>query len=134
MGIKKRKFMASVPMSSMADIAFLLLIFFMVTSVLKVDAEIPMNLPDAAGNPLEDEDVQVSIAKDGEYWFGPLKLPKQEVLARIQGEVAINEDVRILIQAHDALDFSTVQEFLDLLREAGVKNFAMVTKQENRKL
>lgn len=121
-------------MSSMADIAFLLLIFFMVTSVLKVDAEIPLNLPDASGAQLSDDDVPISIAKDGNYWFGGLKLPKPEVIAQVRAEVTKNPDVRILVHAHDSLDFTVVQEFLDLMREAGVKNFAMVTKQENRKL
>ncbi|MCR9142797.1 MAG: biopolymer transporter ExbD [bacterium] len=134
MAIKKRKFLASVPMSSMADIAFLLLIFFMVTSVLKVDAEIPLNLPDASGTELGDEDVNVSIGKDGSYWFTNQQMPRDEVIARIQVEVQTNENVRIAIQAHDSLDFTVVQEFLDRMRLAGVKNFAMVTKQENRKL
>lgn len=134
MAIKKRKFLASVPMSSMADIAFLLLIFFMVTSVLKVDAEIPLNLPDASGTELSDEDINVSIAKDGSYWFTSIRLERPECVARIRAEVTTNPDVRIAIQAHDSLDFSVVQEFLDQLRLAGVKNFAMVTRQENQKL
>ncbi len=134
MAIKKRKFLAAVPMSSMADIAFLLLIFFMVTSVLKVDAEIPLNLPDASGTELGDDDVNVSIAKNGSYWFQNLEMPRDEVVARIRAEVTTDENVRIAIQAHDSLDFTVVQDFLDQLRLAGVKNFAMVTKQENRKL
>ena len=36
---------ANIPTSSMADIAFLLLIFFMVTTVFKVDSGISLNLP-----------------------------------------------------------------------------------------
>ncbi|MEQ9364623.1 MAG: biopolymer transporter ExbD, partial [Leptospirales bacterium] len=106
----------------------------MVTSVLKVDAEIPLNLPDASGTELGDEDVNVSIAKNGSYWFTNVQMPRDEVIARIRAEVATDENVRIAIQAHDALDFTVVQDFLDQMRLAGVKNFAMVTKQENRKL
>ena len=36
MAIRRRKIFANVPISSMADIAFLLLIFFMVTAVFAV--------------------------------------------------------------------------------------------------
>lgn len=121
-------------MSSMADIAFLLLVFFMVTSVLKVDAEIPLNLPDASGSELGEDDLQVSIAKDGNYWFGNLELPRAEVVARIRAGVTENPDARIVIQAHDSLNFTVVQELLDMMQAAGVKNFAMVTKQENRRM
>nr|OCA00645.1 Transport energizing protein, ExbD/TolR family [Leptospira interrogans serovar Copenhageni/Icterohaemorrhagiae] len=49
MSLKKKKNPPSIPVSSMADIAFLLLVFFMVTSVLDTDPDLPIALPDVPG-------------------------------------------------------------------------------------
>ena len=43
---KKRSLEANIPSSSMADIAFLLLIFFLVATVIDVDTGIGMTLPE----------------------------------------------------------------------------------------
>ena len=48
MKIERRKRSRSfISVASMADIAFLLLIFFMVSSVLEMEKEIPINLPES---------------------------------------------------------------------------------------
>lgn len=44
---KKRKITGKVPTASMADIAFLLVIFFMVTTTFKIDTGLKINLPKA---------------------------------------------------------------------------------------
>ncbi len=134
MAIRRGKFTASVPMSSMADIAFLLLVFFMVTSVLKVEADIPLELPDAAGQELRENEVALSIAKNEAYYLNNTPMAREDVMARIRVELQEKPDVRVLISAHRDLSFALVQNLLELLKEAGVSNFAMVTKQENRKI
>lgn len=59
---KRLPLSVAVPVSSMADIAFLLLIFFMVTSVLKVDPDLPIVLPDGSGSELSDNSVVIAVA------------------------------------------------------------------------
>jgi biopolymer transport protein ExbD len=54
--IKKRKIaQAEIPTSSMADIAFLLLLFFLVATVIDVDTGIGMTLPEYVEDPEEVE-------------------------------------------------------------------------------
>ena len=119
-------------MSSTADIAFLLLIFFMVATVLKVDPDIPLTLPDRAAESLKDRDVQLSVDQQGQYWFGGKVYPRNTALLLVQAEVGEKPDVRVLVQAHKDLDFAIVQDLLDGMKDVGVKNFAMVTKQSKQ--
>jgi biopolymer transport protein ExbD len=60
--LKKRKIAeASIPTSSMADIAFLLLLFFLVATVIDVDTGIGLTLPEYI--PPQDQ-VNVEVSKD----------------------------------------------------------------------
>jgi biopolymer transport protein ExbD len=59
---KKRSLGASIPSSSMADIAFLLLIFFLVATVIDVDSGIGMTLPEYIP-PEEIKEVEVDPAR-----------------------------------------------------------------------
>jgi biopolymer transport protein ExbD len=135
MAIKKKKLSANVPVSSMADIAFLLLVFFMVTSVLKVDADIPLNLPEGAGAQLDDQDIPVSIDKNRRIYFGNIPIATiQDLGPRIQGELALKPDARVLINAHDQLPVTVVEELFEVLKQVGANNVAIVTKQNERSL
>ncbi len=130
MAIRRSKFIASVSLSSTADIAFLLLIFFMVAAVIKTDADIPLELPEASASSLREKDQLISIAKNGRLWYGNIPLTKEEILARVRADAMITPDMQINIQAHKDLDFSHVEELLDILKEAGITRFAMVTRKE----
>ena len=59
--LKKRKMAeATIPTSSMADIAFLLLLFFLVATVIDVDTGIGLTLPEYVENP---ENVKVDKSR-----------------------------------------------------------------------
>lgn len=135
MSYRRGKFRAVVPMSSMADIAFLLLIFFMVSSVLKVDAEIPLTLPDATGKQLEEKnDLRVSITEQGDFWLGNTPYPVPELIAQIKVAVATKPETLVLIQADGDLDFTVVEKFFDKLQKAGIQKIGMVTKKQKSSL
>jgi biopolymer transport protein ExbD len=144
MAIKKSKEIAAViPTASMADIAFLLIIFFMVTTVMQVD-KTTVNLPRS--------------------WERPLELPRGAAfvvlgkLASAGGEELVykfsaGEDTSQIISGTDGLYFEVlnitgvapthpfvikidrtikyklVDEILDALRRAGAQNLILMTDQ-----
>ena len=55
-------------MSSMTDIVFLLLIFFMLTSTLVTTNALEIILPSSSAQPLKKQSVSVSITEDLRYF------------------------------------------------------------------
>ncbi len=70
MGLKKRnKVSAEFSMSSLTDIIFLLLIFFMLTSTLVSQNALNLKLPSSSSKTVAPQSMAVSIEKEGRYYF-----------------------------------------------------------------
>ena len=77
MGLKKRsKANAEFNMSSLTDIIFLLLIFFMLTSSMVVPNALNLKLPGKSKNntELKAPPTNIAIKRDGSYWIGGQKV------------------------------------------------------------
>lgn len=132
--MKRNKIIAVVPLSSMADIAFLLIVFFMATSVLKMDADIPLDLPEGKGEELKESDIPIFIDKNKNYYFENIRVSKAELLAKIQASYQQKPSARVIVSADSELPYEILEDLFENLRELNITNIGIVTKQSERKL
>ena len=134
-GGSKGGVMADINVTPMADIMIVLLIIFMViTPMLQkgVDVKLP-----TAGNTKEKKDEQktitVAIKKDSTTFLNGVKMEKQEDLVPQLKERLedIAEGSRVIYLKADAeLPYSEVMKVMDLSREAGVDEVALIAEQK----
>jgi biopolymer transport protein TolR len=134
-GNKKGGPMADINVTPMADIMIVLLIIFMViTPMLQkgVDVKLPQ-----AGNTKERKDepksIVVAVKKDTTTYLGGQKLDDQNQLQALVKERLqdLPEGARIIyLKADDALPYSEVMKVMDLCREAGVEEVALIAERK----
>jgi biopolymer transport protein ExbD len=124
---KKSRVDGAIPTSSMADIAFLLLVFFLVTTVFEEEKGLPIVLPEKA------EEVQVSqknvlhlvIRADGlvEIKRGESPSIQTERASAIAGiwrdEVSRNENLIAAVKTDPTAPYKHMVAVLDQLQSAG---------------
>lgn len=102
MGLKKRnKVSAEFSMSSLTDIIFLLLIFFMLTSTL-VQIQ-PFDLPESDSKAIAPTDMVVSINEEGKYSLNNIELSKpalESALRQKKAEAKNRENLTVTIVSH----------------------------------
>jgi biopolymer transport protein ExbD len=80
MGLQsKNKIEASFSMSSMTDIIFLLLIFFMLTSSFITPSGLPVNLPSSESSDIVMQEVTVSVTKDLRFAVNDKQVSRDEI-------------------------------------------------------
>ena len=129
MKIRRKKIVPGIPVSSMADIAFLLLVFFMVTSVLDTDPDIPIVLPDVpGGEQLSKKIANIYISADRTVFYNSLKMPLAEAINNVRGKMSVTPDLKVLVHADKDLPYSEVDNLFEMLKEAGALKVSLVTK------
>ncbi len=80
----KHKVSAGFSMSSMTDVVFLLLIFFMLTASFITPSGLPVNLPKSKNSNIVIQKVSVTITRDLKYYVDdkPIKLGQLEGVLR----------------------------------------------------
>lgn len=121
---------AEVPNSSMSDIAFLLLIFFMVTTSFTID-KTPVDLPktDARTEIPKNHEV-ISIQKNGFIQFHGERVMMADIQPLAAMEVAKDKDQIFLLKIDKGVRWELVDELLEQLRQARARNLSLPTNQE----
>lgn len=142
-GFKRRsKVSGDIPDSSMADIAFLLLIFFMVTTVFRSEDPREVVVPEAEATETVDERrqniVHLWIEPDGAIFINDRRIPPGDV-ADVLNPLYIDTDRRLVvaIRADRDVPYSVIDDVSQEIREAatatgGVARVNFATDVEQR--
>ncbi len=92
----KNKVDTGFSMSSMTDIVFLLLVFFMLTSSFITPSGLPVNLPSSKSSTIVLQKVSITITKDLQYYVNDKKVPFSGIENALKAELQGKEGVVVL--------------------------------------
>ena len=132
--LRRRRKPSEIPTSSMADIAFLLIIFFMLTTVFTTNQGIQFQYPEDDPN---DPDVQpeeaIHIKIEGEGRFQIDKNPTsslEEIGGYVRAKMEQSPEKPVIIESDPDVPYFVMIDVFDLLKQLEVKNIAVPTKSE----
>jgi biopolymer transport protein TolR len=134
-GGKKGGPMADINVTPMADIMIVLLIIFMVITPM-LQKGVDVKLPQAANSKErkdEPKSIVVAIRKDTTTYLGTTRLDSQaELLPQIKERLQdLPEGSRMMyLKADEQLPYSEVMKVMDLCREAGVEEVALIAERK----
>ena len=99
-------------MSSMTDIVFLLLIFFMLTS--NAPNALDMILPKAKGKSTNTQNVSVSIKKNLTYYVNGEKLRANQIEAKLKTALTNKEKPTIMLRVEESVPIEKAVLVMDI--------------------
>ena len=106
--------------SSMADIAFLLLVFFLVTTTISMDKGISLVLP-SEGNELEvnrKNIVNILMNESGKVLLDDKPAKMNSIRGIVEKKIAVNPNLIFSVQTHPRTKYQDYLRVLDQLKEA----------------
>jgi biopolymer transport protein ExbD len=135
MKIARRTVPAEIPTASMADVAFLLIIFFLVASFYSVTRGIQFSLPkhDEAALTAEPEAaVLIEIAAAGTLTVDNRPMRLDELPGYLRPRLERNPTKSVILQTSLDAPYEAMTDVFDELRQVGVQNLVIPTSAELR--
>ncbi|NOZ03808.1 MAG: biopolymer transporter ExbD [FCB group bacterium] len=128
MARKKRRFKGGeIPTSSMADIAFLLLIFFLVTTTIDTDKGLGIVLP-AEGQELEIKKQNILnclINSSGDVLLGGEPVAVKDIARIVKKRLQENPRLIISVKAHEKSQYKSYVKVIDQLKQANATRISI---------
>jgi biopolymer transport protein ExbD len=131
---KKVNVVAEIPTASMADIAFLLLIFFLVTTTFAEDKGLPIVLPEKSAEEVEVPQkniLHLLVRPDGavEVRRGESAttqvVPYNQIEQIMRLEIANNPNIIAAVKTHPDAPYKAMINVLDELQQAGAERISL---------
>ena len=139
MKIKKPAVSDEIPTSSMADIAFLLIIYFMVTTTFAATRGLDFSLPPEDDTPPmveKEEAVLIEIQPGGTYVVDQKPMQLSEILEYLKPKLGRNPKKPVIIRPQPNAEYGYMVSVFDELRQAEdkigmkVQNISIPTQRE----
>jgi biopolymer transport protein ExbD len=127
---------SEIPTSSLADIAFLLLIFFMVTTVFRKEKPRDIDWSEAEATEKIDakrkDILHVWVEQNGDIWINDKLIPVGDVSEVVRPIYADNRELVVAIRADRELPYQRVNAITKELQAAGAVRVTFATRLEQR--
>ena len=131
---KKNRRKPIIPINSMSDIAFLLLIFIMLISLINYRREIKIEYSEA--NSLEltqaDKNLEIWISQSGIHHYKGEPVSLSDIEALIADEVSESPGIRIHIIADRNTNYRYVNDVMEILKLLQHRVVSLVVKDESQ--
>lgn len=117
----RNKIDPSFSMSSMTDIVFLLLIFFLLTSTMAPTNVLDLVLPKADGDTVQEKRVMVSINNQGQYFLDNEMLPKEQLESQLKALFAEQKEPSFILQAEEKTITKDLVYVMDIANRNHIK-------------
>ena len=122
---------STIDITTMLDIVFIMLIFFIVTTSFVKETGVEVNRPNAA-TAVRDErgNILIAITANDEIWIDKRMIDLRSVRANVERLKAENPEGSVIIQADKASKTGFLVETMDQVRLAGVQNVSIAASQD----
>jgi biopolymer transport protein ExbD len=117
----RNKVSAEFNMSSMTDIVFLLLIFFMLTSTMVTTNALDLVLPKAQGKTDSNKNIAVSINKDLEFFIDKDPILETELESKLLSLLSADKERSIILRAEEGVPIEKAVRVLDIANRNQIK-------------
>ncbi|MCU0429815.1 MAG: biopolymer transporter ExbD [Cytophagaceae bacterium] len=101
---RKNRISTQFEMSSMTDLIFLLLIFFLLTSNFVTPSGLPINLPTTKPTPMSDkEKIRISISEDLRYYINDNPSSLEKIETTFQSRAKENKENTVVVMDVDEM-------------------------------
>ncbi len=125
--IKKKKRETEIPTSSLADIAFLVLVFFLLTTTIDVDKGITLTLP-AKGEETKIREKNISnilINAEGQVLFDDQPVPVYNIREVVREKLLQNDKLIFSLKTDRETDYEVYVKVLDQVKQGGAKRISI---------
>jgi biopolymer transport protein ExbD len=128
---RKARYQIQMPMTSLIDIVFLLLIYFLLTTNFMVDEGIKIKLPQAnASAPQTEEVITVLVDAQGRAFIGDEELSLARLFDRLKEKIGARPDELVVVRADRTVILNQAVRIMDIAKAAGAGRLCLATEKD----
>ena len=127
---KKKDFTAEVFTSSMNDIMFFLMLFFIIISTLLNPSMIRVSLPNSrSSQTIQKKEINLTMTKEKVYFVNNTQVPFKDLEAQLKKELTRSPDAFVMLRFDNALPIQDLVDVLSLGNRLNSKMIIATAKQ-----
>ncbi len=128
---KRPRYEIQAPLTSLIDIVFMLLIYFMLTTNFMVDEGIKIKLPQAkASAPQKSEEITVYVDREGKAYLNEKPVPHDRLFSMLKEKIGSRTDQLVIVKADRAVMLNKAVKVMDLAKAAGAARLCLATEKD----
>jgi biopolymer transport protein ExbD len=127
---KKPRYQIQVPLTSLIDIVFLLLVYFLLTTNFMVDEGIKIKLPQAqAAAPQTQQEITIYVDQDGRSYLMNQEVSLDILFKKLKEMIGDQNDRLVVIKADRSVILNKAVKVMDVAKSAGAGRLCLATEK-----